>query len=674
MKARKSPASTWVRARAAGKAGLTAAAATALAGAGLVALPSLPAWAEDGPNGEVEGYHWPGADPERGNNWEGTYRYPDGETMGWCASWLAWQPIYADDYVDGGELTYRNGDPMEPEKLRELAYIISAGSDVVLNEEGKIVDDYSAAVAVIMHNDTTEDDQYPEDVVINFFENNTDPEGNGQVTEDVPEIIEKLRTDAQTLYGPWETTVTADGTDDLVVGDEVEFTVEIIAGSGEPVPDRDVEIDTTGLADAPAQVTTDASGIATFTATVTDETAEVTASRLAPAETVDMQVPTSQHEGSWPQNMVKVDDNRTSGSTTVEAQQATGTAEVVKVDPEADDPEEPIAGATVEIRDAEDEVVETVTTEDEPVAVNDLPLGDYTAVEVDAPDGYIQDQTPVPFSLTEAGQTERVVVENLKGPDVTTQATAEQYVGLPIHDTADVTGHVPDDSVLTFELYGPSDEPACEDPIFSSEEITLSESGEYQMSDHYTPTEPGTYYWIEELTSADGQVLSRGECGADGEVTDVYDVPDVSTQAVPDQLVGEPITDTAIVSGDVIEGTAVEFELYGPSDEPTCEDPIFTSEQVDVPEAGEYPMTDSYTPSEAGTYYWVEHLIAPDGTVIASGDCGDENEITTVHPGDTDELPDTGAGGLGMAAAAGMLMLAAGAYTVRRTALSRSTS
>ncbi|WP_205529156.1 VaFE repeat-containing surface-anchored protein, partial [Microbacterium halotolerans] len=294
------------------------AAAIAVAATGAIVGFAAPAAAEDGANGEVRGYLWPGSDGTP--NWEGTYRMPDG-TEAWCASIWAPEPIYADSYGNPVPLTKNDGSPLSDDEMQTLAYVVSTASDAVINQVGKDADDHSAAASVIIHNMTNSapasyDPQWPLDA----FDANEDPIGSGQQTTEVHGVYDALLADAALYGGEWE--FTYDDVGDWTVGDTVEVTGRLQTTAGTPIPDRELEIAGTYGFDVPVEtVTTGADGGFTIEGTITDTSAMVEPALIAPAQTVMMREPASWSSAQRPQNMILVDDALLRGTLLFSAQE-----------------------------------------------------------------------------------------------------------------------------------------------------------------------------------------------------------------------------------------------------------------------------------------------------------------------------------------------------------------
>ncbi|MCC2249392.1 MAG: SpaA isopeptide-forming pilin-related protein [Bacillota bacterium] len=87
-----------------------------------------------------------------------------------------------------------------------------------------------------------------------------------------------------------------------------------------------------------------------------------------------------------------------------------GNFELNKVDEKTN---EPLEGATFEIKDVEGNHISTVTTNKQGLAmVEGLPFGKYTYQEVEAPEGYEIDQTVYEFAIEETGKTVNVTMKN----------------------------------------------------------------------------------------------------------------------------------------------------------------------------------------------------------------------------------------------------------------------
>lgn len=277
---------------------------------------------------------------------------------------------------------------------------------------------------------------------------------------------------------------------------------------------------------------------------------------------------------------------------------------------------------------------------------------------------------------------------------VITQATPEVLVGQPFEDTALVQGsNIPAGAYLVFRAYGPHEanaEPVCEVPIFTSEEVAVTQAGVYRSGATKVDS-AGNVYWIETLYDADGELIAEGKCGAPGETTVVLDQPDeltVKTNAVATVVLGNPAHDVATVSGTVPDGATLLFEAYRQNgDTATCtaDELVFTSEVIELDGPGEY-RSNEVVFDRVGTYYWVETVTDTDGSVLHRGLCGAPDETTTVTaepekpvtpPASPTppELAITGGGSwlpLGLAAGASLAILGGVLLFGRRLAIARA--
>lgn len=275
-------------------------------------------------------------------------------------------------------------------------------------------------------------------------------------------------------------------------------------------------------------------------------------------------------------------------------------------------------------------------------------------------------------------------------PTVITQATPAALVGEPFDDTALVQGTIPDGATLVLRAYGPvpDGEPAvCEEAFYVSDPIPVTQPGIYR-SGSTSVEQAGSVYWIETLYDANGRVLVEGNCGAPGETTVVTEQPvelTVTTLATPTVVLGEPATDTAIVSGTVPEGATVTFEAYRQhGDAPVCteEEVVYSGEPIPLDGPGDY-LSEPVVFEQVGTYYWIETVRDAEGEILSRGLCGAPGETTTVtavpappppQP-PADKLAYTGTGDwIWPVGIAGGLVLLAGAGALvfgRRLAIAR---
>ena len=211
-------------------------------------------------------------------------------------------------------------------------------------------------------------------------------------------------------------------------------------------------------------------------------------------------------------------------------------------------------------------------------------------------------------------------------PTLTTTATATAEVGGSISDTAVLAGGVDPTGSITFNLYGPADATCAGPAVFTSTK-PVTGNGSY-TSDSFTPAAPGTYLWTASYSGDGNNVAATSPCNAAGESSVVSTATTtIATSATASVTVGNPISDTATVTGVNPTGT-VTFNVYGP-DDPTCGGaPVFTAANVTLT-AGTAASGD-FTPTTAGTYRWVASYSGDANNAPSAGTCNDPNETSVV--------------------------------------------
>lgn len=159
-----------------------------------------------------------------------------------------------------------------------------------------------------------------------------------------------------------------------------------------------------------------------------------------------------------------------------------GGVEIIKIN--ADDTSERIPDTTFEIRKIDDELIDTVTTDQNGRVFVSLEDGAYYAVEIEAGEGYQLDDTPHYFEV-EDGKTTVLKVEN------------KAFSGIIIHKIDSVTGEGIYD--VKFLLYD-----ANKNPIG---EYTTDQNG-YIYIDEALAEGKGRFY-IRELEAAEGYTLDE---------------------------------------------------------------------------------------------------------------------------------------------------------------------
>lgn len=318
-------------------------------------------------------------------------------------------------------------------------------------------------------------------------------------------------------------------------------------------------------------------------------------------------------------------------------------------------------------------------------------------------------------------------------PEVTTQAQPEGTVKGDISDTAIVSGALPSNAITEVEftaylkpeagapkydenwevIIDAEGEPVLwtEDevtdpasvclaqPVGTTTRVPVSELGGAQ-SPPIRAGSAGTVYWVERLIitppEGDGIVVHEGECGLPNETTLVV-TPVVTTRANHEAVVGQEISDIAIIAGPLSDRPEISYELVfeafhradgtttGPNESLCTPDTKVweSTESTPVDGPGEYMSEKWQTAGQhVGEILWVEMLTLVEETdegatrsVVHRGACGAADEITRViaPPVPVPPLAVTGGSFLPMLIVGGMgvLLLAAGVavMVVRRRRL-----
>ena len=84
---------------------------------------------------------------------------------------------------------------------------------------------------------------------------------------------------------------------------------------------------------------------------------------------------------------------------------------IVKIDAET---KQPLAGATMAIKDSTGEIVYKFVTETTPEVITDLPAGTYTLEEISAPEGYVRNEKVATFTIDQEHRSHQITFENEK--------------------------------------------------------------------------------------------------------------------------------------------------------------------------------------------------------------------------------------------------------------------
>ena len=125
--------------------------------------------------------------------------------------------------------------------------------------------------------------------------------------------------------------------------------------------------------------------------------------------------------------------------------------------------------------------------------------------------------------------------------------------------------------------------------------------------------------------------------GACAEAPPAGTTPELTTQATASATVGDPISDTATLSGATDDATGtITFNVYGPNNENCSGEPAFTN-VVDVNGNGDYGSdptpndpSDDFVPGDVGTYRWTAEYSGDENNEAVPSECNAPNEASVV--------------------------------------------
>jgi hypothetical protein len=211
-------------------------------------------------------------------------------------------------------------------------------------------------------------------------------------------------------------------------------------------------------------------------------------------------------------------------------------------------------------------------------------------------------------------------------PAIVTTASGAQ-VGQPISDQATLSGGFNPTGTITFNAYGPNNA-TCTGAVFFTSTVPVSGNGPYNSGNSPNVTQSGVYRWTATYSGDVNNAGVASACNAANESTQVGPVtPAIVTNATPTAPVGQPISDTATLSGGVNPTGTITFTLFN---NPTCTGaPVFTSAPIAVNGNGPY-NSGNFTPTTAGSYNWIAAYSGDANNNPVTTACGAPNETTVV--------------------------------------------
>lgn len=249
---------------------------------------------------------------------------------------------------------------------------------------------------------------------------------------------------------------------------------------------------------------------------------------------------------------------------------------------------------------------------------------------------------------------ERVRVTEAKPetPSITTAVSPSRVgVGEPFHDTADVSGRVPEGAYVTFSAYEPvgfGEQPG-EGKLLDEARVDLDASKPNQTvsSPEVRTNSNGYVQWKATLWNADGEVIDSHPLGIDGEITEVVGAAELSTRARALGEVDGPIWDELSIRPGrvdghevgVPDGVSAVVSLYRNTGDPTNGALVAVREyqlsEAQVRDANDGDgltfRAEGFSVQHAGEYFWVAELRDRHGVELARGRYGDPTERTSVH-------------------------------------------
>ncbi|MGZ5065488.1 MAG: IPTL-CTERM sorting domain-containing protein [Usitatibacter sp.] len=218
-------------------------------------------------------------------------------------------------------------------------------------------------------------------------------------------------------------------------------------------------------------------------------------------------------------------------------------------------------------------------------------------------------------------------------PTLTTQVnSAAVVVGATITDTATLSGGAAPTGTITFNLYGPNDL-TCTGAVIATSTLAVAGNGNY-VSGGFLTAIPGTYRWIANYSGDANNSPIVNACNGVNEnvvvAAPALAITTLPTQASPGTTVtiGQPISDTATLSGGAAPTGTITFNLYGPNDLTCTGAPISTSTAT-VSGNGSYSST-SFTPLALGVYRWIANYGGDANNAATANFCNASNERVLV--------------------------------------------
>lgn len=258
--------------------------------------------------------------------------------------------------------------------------------------------------------------------------------------------------------------------------------------------------------------------------------------------------------------------------------------------------------------------------------------------------------------VTTCGDTNEQIVVQAKGtPVITTNAsptTGTIGSSITVGDTATLTGGITPSGNVTFTLFSDA---ACSVPVAGISGSGTISGGSASWSTSWTPAAAGTYYWQAQYPGDANNDGYTTTCGAANEQIVIGKAsPTITTSASPATgTAGTTLTvgDTATLSGGSSPTGSVIFTLYSDA---ACSTTVSGMSGSGTISSGSASWSKSWTPTAAGTYYWLASYAGDTNNNAYTTTCGATNEQIVIGKASptitTSASPATGAVGVTLTA------------------------
>jgi len=210
-------------------------------------------------------------------------------------------------------------------------------------------------------------------------------------------------------------------------------------------------------------------------------------------------------------------------------------------------------------------------------------------------------------------------------PTISTVA-ASATAGQPIHDVATLTGGATPTGTITWNVYSSTDT-TCSNSLGTVTDA-VSGDGTYTSPD-FMPPSAGSYQWVATYSGDAGNVTASNMCNDPNEQSVVSKAsPSLLTTAASNVTVGQPIDDSAVLSGGDVPIGTITWSVYVAGTD--CAAPLLTTAPVTVDGDGTY-TSPSFTPAAAGTYQWVATYSGDANNSSFTSPCDDTSEQSIVQ-------------------------------------------